>query len=91
MRVVTGTTPYGQGHRTAWAMLVAERLGVELSTSTTVTSLATGPAGIVATLDAGGDALAMVALYDDDRLEVRVLRGGARPIYGIFALKRTPS
>ncbi len=47
--------------------------------------------GFVATLDAGGDALAMVALYDDDRLEVRVLRGGARPIYGIFALKRTPS
>jgi carbon-monoxide dehydrogenase large subunit len=28
VRVVTGTTPYGQGHDTAWAMLVADRLGV---------------------------------------------------------------
>lgn len=27
-KVVTGTTPYGQGHRTTWAMLVADRLGV---------------------------------------------------------------
>jgi hypothetical protein len=44
--------------------------------------------GFVATTDGGGDALAMVALYDDDRLEVRVLRGGPRPIYGIFALHR---
>ena len=44
--------------------------------------------GFVATVDGGGDALAMVALYDDDRVELRVLRGGARPIYGIFALHR---
>ena len=27
-RVVTGSTPYGQGHVTTWAMLVADRLGV---------------------------------------------------------------
>jgi aerobic carbon-monoxide dehydrogenase large subunit len=27
----TGTTPYGQGHATTWAMLVAERLGVAIS------------------------------------------------------------
>jgi len=26
----TGSTPYGQGHHTAWAMLVADRLGVPL-------------------------------------------------------------
>ena len=36
--------------------------------------------------DAGGDALVVVALYDDRRVEVRVLRGGAHPLYGIFAL-----
>ncbi len=42
----------------------------------------------VATVDDGGDALAMIALYDDDRIEVRLLRGGAKPIYGIFALRR---
>lgn len=29
-RVITGTTPYGQGHRTTWAMLVAERLGLSM-------------------------------------------------------------
>ena len=29
-RVVTGTSPYGQGHRTTWAMLVADRLGVPM-------------------------------------------------------------
>jgi carbon-monoxide dehydrogenase large subunit len=26
--VYTGSTPYGQGHRTSWAMLVAERTGI---------------------------------------------------------------
>ncbi len=29
-RVITGTTPYGQGHRTSWAMLVSERLGIPI-------------------------------------------------------------
>jgi len=29
-RVITGTTPYGQGHRTTWAMLVADRLGLTM-------------------------------------------------------------
>lgn len=36
--------------------------------------------------DGGGDALALIALYDDHRIEVRVLRGGALPLYAIFAL-----
>jgi len=36
--------------------------------------------------DGGGDALAMIALYEDRRVEIRVLRGGAAPIYAIFAL-----
>jgi hypothetical protein len=36
--------------------------------------------------DGNGDALAIVALYDDHRVEVRLLRGGAQPLYGIFAL-----
>ena len=36
--------------------------------------------------DGGGDALAVIALYDDRRVEVRLVRGGARPLYGIFAL-----
>jgi len=36
--------------------------------------------------DGGGDALAIIALYDDRRIEVRLLRGGTTPLYGIFAL-----
>jgi len=37
----------------------------------------------------GGDALAMVALYDSRRIEVRVLRGGAVPVYAIFTLSES--
>ncbi len=36
--------------------------------------------------DGGGEALALIALYDDRRIEVRVLRGGSSPLYAIFAL-----
>ena len=36
--------------------------------------------------DGAGQAFVLVALYDDHRVEVRVLRGGAMPLYGIFAL-----
>ena len=38
----------------------------------------------------GGDAFVMIALYDDDRVEARVMRGGAAPVYAIFALQRAP-
>ena len=40
----------------------------------------------VAIPDGGGGALVVVALYDDRRIEVRLLRGGTKPLYGIFAL-----
>lgn len=36
---------------------------------------------------AAGDLLAVIALYDSRRIEVRLLRGGAEPVYAIFALK----
>ena len=36
--------------------------------------------------DGGGSALVVIALYDDRRVEVRVMRGQAHPLYGIFAL-----
>ena len=36
--------------------------------------------------DGGGDALAIIALYDDRRVEVRLLRGGMTRLYGIFTL-----
>lgn len=37
---------------------------------------------------AGDSALAVVSLYDDSRVELRVLRGSPNPLYGIFALAR---
>jgi len=39
--------------------------------------------------DGGGDALAVVSLYSDDRVELRVMRGGDLPLYGIFPLSHT--
>ena len=43
---------------------------------------------LVATVDGGGDVLAVIALYDDGRVEVRLIRGGAQPVYAIFDLRR---
>ncbi len=40
----------------------------------------------VNTSDGGGAALAVIALYQDRRVELRVLRGGSFPLYAIFAL-----
>lgn len=39
--------------------------------------------------DGGGQAMAIVALFPNDRVEVRLLRGGTAPIYAIFALTNT--
>ena len=36
--------------------------------------------------DGQGDALALVALYDHGRVEVRIMRGGTTPLYAIFSL-----
>jgi len=41
----------------------------------------------VAVGDGNGDALVLIALYDDQRIEVRMLRSGAAPLYAIFALE----
>ena len=46
--------------------------------------------GFVAISDGGGEAFALVALYEDRRIEVRVLRGGTQPLYGIYALAEDP-
>lgn len=37
--------------------------------------------------DGGGDALVLIALFDDQRIEVRMLRTGINPLYAIFVLK----
>lgn len=43
----------------------------------------------VAMPDTAGEALVLIALYDDHRIEARILRGGAAPLYAIFALSET--
>ena len=43
----------------------------------------------VAVPDGGGDAMLMLALFDDSRIEARLLRGGTKPLYAIFALTVT--
>ena len=42
----------------------------------------------VATSDGGGPATAVIAIYDDRRVELRVLRGGETPLYGIFLMRQ---
>lgn len=39
--------------------------------------------------DGAGEALAVIALFDDHRIEARILRGGTVPLYAIFALSET--
>lgn len=46
--------------------------------------------GFVDTADGAGDAMAMIALFDEHRIELRLLRGGTEPLYGIFELSETP-
>lgn len=36
----------------------------------------------------GEDALAVISLHEDNRVDLRMLRGGASPLYAIFALGR---
>ena len=71
--------------------LVAPIPGAEADVLTTM-SFDGSPARVflsfVETIDGGGDAMVMVAMYDDPRVVLRVLRGGAMPLYGIFALAR---
>lgn len=38
-----------------------------------------------------GEALVLIALYDDHRVEVRVLRGGSDAVYAIYALAEPSS
>jgi len=39
------------------------------------------------TTDGAGDVLVLVGLFPDDRIELRLMRGGAAPRYGVFSLQ----
>jgi len=43
---------------------------------------------LVAATDGLGDATAFVSLHREDRVELRLVRGGQNPLYGIFFLER---
>jgi hypothetical protein len=63
--------------------------GAEADALATIT-FATSPARVylafVDASDGGGPLLAVVALFDQKRVELRLLRGGTSPVYAIFAL-----
>jgi hypothetical protein len=39
-------------------------------------------------IGAGGDALAVISLYDSHRVELRLIKGAPDPVYAIFALEQ---
>ena len=41
--------------------------------------------------DGGGDALVVVALFDDRRIDLRIVRQGSAPMYAIFSFAEPPS
>lgn len=43
---------------------------------------------LVAASDGGGDATAFISLHREDRIELRLVRGGPSPLYGVFFLER---
>jgi hypothetical protein len=43
----------------------------------------------VAIADGRGEALAVIALFESQRIELRLLRGGSAPIYAIFTLRES--
>lgn len=73
----------------AESVLVESLAGAEADALSTMT-FAGSPVRVymafVSTVDGGGDAVALIALYEDHRVEVRLLRGGSVPLYAIFAL-----
>ena len=83
------------GHLTIAGLLDADVSSVEGAEADVLSGITFGGSpqrvylSFVATTDGGGDALAVIALYDEKRIEVRVLRGGSQQLYGIFALAQT--
>ncbi|HZQ27310.1 MAG TPA: molybdopterin cofactor-binding domain-containing protein, partial [Acidimicrobiales bacterium] len=74
VRVVTGTSPHGQGHRTAWAQLVADSLGLDSIDGIEVlhgdTKVAPNGAGTFGSrsLQFGGSAVRLAAVAMADKL-----------------------
>jgi len=41
--------------------------------------------------DGGGDALVIIGLFDDHRIDLRIMRRGSSPLYAIFAFAEHPA
>jgi hypothetical protein len=72
--------------------LIQELPAAEADDLSALTFTSGQPARIYVTLvdadDGGGDAVAFVSLHREDRVELRLIRGGDAPLYGIFFLER---
>jgi hypothetical protein len=68
---------------------VVSLAGAEADTLATMT-FATSPLRVYLAFsdasDGGGSLLVMIALFDPRRVELRLMRGGASPVYAVFAL-----
>lgn len=102
VRVITGTTPYGQGHRTTWAMLVSDRLGIPMDRITVVhgdTDLVSSSqiTGGSRSVQLGGTNIARAATSVADQarqIAARLLEADVADIVledGLFHVAGTPS
>ena len=93
--VIDGIDTHGmRGHLTIPSLVDAPIVSAEGAEADALSSMtfAGSPLRVyIAFADAtDGPLTVLVALYDSRRIEVRVLRGGATPVYGIFALSERP-
>lgn len=74
------------------AVPIQELPAAEADSLADLTFLTGQPARIYVTLasptDGGGDATAFISLHREDRIELRLIRGGTSPLYGVFYLER---
>ena len=72
-------------------VLIASAEGAEADALASMTFAGSPLRVYIAFADASdGPLTVFVALYDSRRVEVRVMRGGPTPVYGIFALAELP-
>ena len=101
IQVVTGATPHGQGHETAWSMIVADRLGVDpddvevLHSDTAISPLGLDTYGS-RSLSVGGTAIWMATervVEKASQIAAHMLEANAEDLElanGVFNVKGTP-
>ncbi len=86
---ITGTTPMEDVFSAA---PIQELAAAEADVLSELTFTSGQPARVFVTLvpaaDGAGDGVTFLSLHREDRIELRILRGGNAPLYGIFHLER---